>query len=393
MDNYRTMNRTDDAVAEAYDLTAERGFLPERDPLTAFDTTGYGAAASSYLQRLDEVAAALPDHVEDGDVRSVTESLDAPPDGLLDSLSDREATRACQIAGFYASAYANQLGTDPVDRIPAGAAVPLYECSKRFGRKPILSYDLLCLRNYRRKDPSGGFDVENLDALLQFRNLEDERWFVVVHVAIESAAGPALVACSRVQRAVEADDPDAVLECLETVADSLDAQTDVMERMTEGNDPGVFATEFRPFYEGFDDVVYEGVDAYSGEVRSFRGGSGAQSSVLPSIDATLGIDHESSILIEKLRDMHTYMSESHRSAVAAFRSGPDIRPYVADQDDPELEAAFNRCARGLSTFRRVHLEQVIQYIREVTNETEGTGGTEYMPFLEELRAETEERLF
>jgi indoleamine 2,3-dioxygenase len=115
--------------------------------------------------------------------------------------------------------------------------------------------------------------------------------------------------------------------------------------------------------------------------------------VLPSIDAALGIDHDSSILIEKLRDMHTYMPESHRSAVSAFRSGPDVRPYVADQNDPELEGAFNRCARGLSEFRRVHLGQVVQYIRRVTNETEGTGGTEYMPFLEKLRAETEERLF
>lgn len=387
------MNRPDDAVADAHDLTADRGFLPERDPPAAFDTTPYGATESAYLRRLDEAAAALPDHVEDGDVRAVTESLDAPPEGLPDSLSDREAIRACQIAGFYASAYANQLDTDPIDSIPAGAAVPLYECSKRFGRKPILSYDLLCLHNYRREDPSGGFDVENLDTLLQFRNLEDEHWFVVIHVAIESAAGPALVACSKVQRSVEVDQPNAVQEGLEAIADSLDAQTAIMQRMTEGNDPSVFATEFRPFYEGFDDVVYEGVDAYNGDVQSFRGGSGAQSSVLPSIDAALGIEHESSILIEKLRDMHTYMPESHRSAVAAFRSGPDVRPYVADQDDPELETAYNRCARGLAEFRRIHLGQVVQYIREVTDETEGTGGTEYMPFLEKLRAETQDRLF
>lgn len=386
------MDRTGQSVAAAHDLTTERGFLPEEDPLASFDTTGYGAMASSYLRRLDEAAAALPAHVEDGDVRTVTEGLPTPPDGLLDGLSDREAIRVCQIAGFYASAYANQPEADPVDRIPAGAAVPLHECSKRFGRKPVLSYDLLCLHNYRRKDPTAGFDPENLETLLQFRALDDERWFVVVHVAIESAAGPALVGCSRVQHAIRADDADAVLAGLATIADSLEAQTEIMERMTEQNSPSTFAGEFRPFYEGFDEVVYEGVDG-EGAARTYRGGSGAQSSVLPSIDAALGIDHESSILVEKLRDMHTYMPESHRSAVAAFREGPDVRPYVAARGDAELEAAFNRCARELATFRRVHLSQVVQYIREVTDETEGTGGTEYMPFLQQLRAETEERFF
>lgn len=387
------MDRTHSGVADEHGLTEARGFLPDRDPLAEFDTGGRDDAATAYLSRLDEVAAALPDLVEDGDLRATTEALDTPPEGLLDSLSEREAIRVCQIAGFLASAYVHDLDGDPVDSLPAGAAVPLYDCSKRFGREPILSYDLLCLHNFERRDPTEGFAVHNLDTLVQFRNLPDERWFVVIHVAIESAAGTGLVACSRAQQAIREDDPDALLEALRTLAESLGEMTAIMNRMTEGNAPSVFATEFRPFYQSFEGIVYEGVDELDGEPQHLRGGSGAQSSILPAMDETLGIDHESTILIEKLQDMRSYMPEHHRTTIEAFRDAPDVRPYVAEQDDPDLENAFNECIRNLGAFRRVHLGQVAQYIREETGETTGTGGTDYMEFLPVLREETESMLF
>ncbi|WP_255169271.1 indoleamine 2,3-dioxygenase [Natrononativus amylolyticus] len=380
------MDHTSGAVLSAYGIDERRGFLPEEDPLTRFEPAGDGAV-DAYLRRLDEFGERLPSLLAEGELRPLVEDLETPPDGLLEGLSDRETVRLCLLSGFLASGYVNRIGADPVDRLPAGVAVPLYRSSRRLGRKPILSYDLLCLHNFRRRDPDGGLVLGNLETVQQFTDLADERWFVVVHVAIEAAAGPALVACARAQAAIRGDDPTALEAALETIADSLERQTSIMRRMTEENEPTAFATEYRPYYNGFDELVYEGVGELEG-AQTYRGGSGAQSCALPSIDATLGIEHETTELIEKLLDMRTYMPEKHRSVVEAFDADVDVRPYVAAQGDDELSAAFNRCIEALQTFRLVHFGQVIQYIRAVTGETTGTGGTDYMSFLGEMEDET-----
>ncbi len=377
------------AVLTEYDVTPTRGFLPESDPLLAFETSEYDRAIANFLREYDRLGTELPGRLEDGTLQPAVRDLEPAPDGLFEVLSERETVRLCLLSGFFASAYVHEIGADPVDRLPAGVAVPLYRTSRRFGRKPILSYDMLCLHNWQRRDPDVGFDVDNLDTVQQFTSLSDERWFVAIHVAIEARAGPALTTCARAQRAVRDDDPDALLPALETIGDSLEEQTAIMGRMTENNDPEAFARKYRPYYNGFDEIVYEGVGELEGTPRTFRGGSGAQSSVLPSIDAALGIDHAATELIDKLLDMRSYMPEAHRTVIAAFDEGPDVGAFVADNGREELCAEYNRCMDELGAFREVHFGQVAQYIKEVTGDTTGTGGTDYMQFLPMLKEETE----
>jgi len=376
------------AVLADHAVTERRGFLPTEDPLARFDVDGHRPAVADYLSTLDGLGERLPEHLDAGESRPAIEALDPPPDGLFDDLTRRECVRLCLLSGFFASGYVHEIGSDPVDRLPEGVAVPLYETSQRLGRKPILAYDLLALHNFRRVDPAEGVVLDNLDTLLEFTTLSDERWFVAVHVAIEAAAGSGLAAVARAQEAIRRDEPDAVREALEEVAASLSDQTDIMSRMTEGNDPDVFATAFRPYYDGFDDLVYEGVAAFDGDPQSFRGGSGAQSCVLPSIDAALGVDHQSTVLLEKLLDIRTYMPDAHRSVVDAFEAGPDVRAYVSERSESDLTAAFNDCVDRLQGFRSVHFGQVIQYIRARTDDTTGTGGTDYMEFLGQMESET-----
>jgi indoleamine 2,3-dioxygenase len=222
----------------------------------------------------------------------------------------------------------------------------------------------------------------------RFTHYDDERWFVIVHIAIEAAAAPAIRACPVAQQAVRDDDPELLQDALETIAESLSEQTKIMRRMTEGNDTQVFANEFRPYYEGFDDVVYEGVDELEGTPQSFRGSSGAQSSILPSIDATLGIEHEATEMTEKLGDMRSYMPPLHRSTIDKLDRGPSVSEYVTEHKSDSLRSTYNDCVTELEQFRRTHFKQVIQYIREVTGDTEGTGGTNYMAYLRKLEDET-----
>ncbi|AGB17110.1 Indoleamine 2,3-dioxygenase [Halovivax ruber XH-70] len=383
------MTRSAAVVLDHHDISRERGFLPERDPLPSFESDAHESPVGAALEAFDRLGAELPARLDEGTVRPAVDSLPELSADAVASLSDREAIRLCTLSGFFASAYVHQVDAASADRLPESVAVPLVETSRRFGRKPILSYDQLCLHNWRRHEPDAALtEPTNLEALVQFTEHDDERWFVVIHVAIEARAGQALWAGANAQEAVRADDPDALVGELETLADSIDAQTEIMRRMTERNDPEVFAREYRPYYEGFDDVVYEGVDGFDGETRTYRGGSGAQSSILPSLDAALGVDHATTELVEKLTDMRSYMPESHREVIDAFDRGPAIGEYVDRADRDDLREAYNDCTDSLATFRRVHFGQVIQYIRAVTGDTTGTGGTDYMEFLQVMQEET-----
>jgi len=368
---------------------SRRGFLPPRDPLCEFDAERHTGDIGEYLRTLNRLGHRLPDLLDTGELRSAVRSLEAPPVGTLDDLNEREFTRLCLLSGFLASGYVNLIGAEPVDVLPRGVAVPLYETSREIGRKPILSYDLLCLHNFRRPDPAGDITLDNLDTVQQFTRHDDERWFVSIHVAIEAAAIPAMTACSTAQRAISRDDPHRLREALETIAASIADQIDIMRRMTDGNDTTVFANAFRPYYNGFEDVVYEGVDETDGQPQTFRGGSGAQSSILPAIDATLGIDHRETAMTEKLDDMRRYMPPKHRSTVDTLRNGPDVVRYVDGSESDELRTAYNTCIDELTRFRDIHFEEVIQYIREETGDETGTGGTDYMSYLREIERETE----
>lgn len=382
------MDGMGDDILLAHDITASRGFLPSRDPLTTFGTDRFDDDVGAYLHRLDQVGRELPTRLTEGTFRSVADELPSPPADLLDRLTEFERQRLCLLTSFFASGYVHEIGSEPVDRLPAGIAVPLHRVSEHLGRKPIAAYDTICLRNFELIEQEPGFEVENIRPIQRFTDLDDEGWFVAVHVAIEAAAGPALVACARAHEAIQAEDTDTLLEHLRTIADSLEDQTTIMRRMTEGNEPTAFVNEFRPYYQGFNGVVFEGVGDGDGTERTLRGGSGAQSAALPSIDATLGIEHDTTELTEKLDDMRSYVPAIHREAIGAFERGPDVIEYVRATDRDELTAAFNRCVDGIGAFREVHFKQVAQYIRELTDEATGTGGTDYMTFLPKLQRET-----
>jgi indoleamine 2,3-dioxygenase len=370
----------------AHGVSRARGFLPDDDPLAAFGDAPVQPGAGDVLNELDALAAALPDHLADGDLRERTRALDPVDATVVDDLTDRQVVRLRQVAGFLASAHVHAVDRGPVDSIPAGVAVPLYEASTRLDRKPMLAYDTQGLHNWRLRDPDDGFTVENLDALVSFTDLDDERWFYAVHVAIEAAAGRGLVAAADAHRGVHDDDRALVEAACREIAESLGECTRVMQRMTEGNDPAVFATEYRPYFDGFDDVVYDGVDALDGP-QSYRGGSGAQSSVLPALDGALAIDHAATNLIEHLRDMRTYMPPEHRALVAAFEAADGLREYVADSDSALVDA-YNDAIDALHDFRKIHLSQVVQYIVAATGDATGTGGTDFMQFLGTMRNET-----
>jgi len=359
---------------QRFKVSRDQGFLPAEPPLQSFDSD-----AAQFFAQLDELAAALPELLEANRFRARAEDLAPPATSNLQGLSPRTRRRVYTIAGFLANAYVNQPAGPAVDTIPAGIAVPLYEMASTLGRTPVLSYDGYVLHNWRRIDAHGRMRPHNLQPNLTFTDLEDERWFIALHAAIESRAGPALAGIGRAQQAIVHDDRPTLHRALRTIEETLHEIVMLLNRMSEHNHPEQYGRGFRPYLDALTNVTFEAVEALDGP-QSFRGASGAQSTVFPALDAAIGIDHGDNPLVDHLQTLRRDMPPAHRDFIEAAAEGPDILSYV-DGADQELQTAFDECIDRMVRFREDHRDVVQTYLAVELNETEGTGGTPYDRFL------------
>jgi indoleamine 2,3-dioxygenase len=361
----------------------ERGFLPVRDPLLRVDDPA--------LAGIDRLGADLPRLVYDGAFRSkcadyLTPSLDW--DALVKSKADAEIERLFVAFSYFASASVHAPGLPAVERLPACLAGPLVRLARRVDRPPILSYASYCLHNWRRLDPAGPVALGNI-ALLQNFSLpkegkEDEDWFILVHVDIEARAGAALRAFQFARDAIAKADVKGLVALLESAAASMHAMNQTLNRMPEGCSADVYFKKVRPYIFGFTNIVYEG--CFNNAPQNYRGETGAQSSIVPTLLMALGVTHQNSMLTQHLEDMQNYMPTPHRQFI---RQTASVREFVVAQGG-RLKDLYNVCLAELIAFRTRHFEYAVNYIEKKVDNPIATGGTPYVPWLRQLIEETKQ---
>ncbi|MCC2639893.1 MAG: uncharacterized protein K0S45_306, partial [Nitrospira sp.] len=202
---------------------------------------------------------------------------------------------------------------------------------------------------------------------------------------------------------------EEVLQGLRALAMAQEAMCDTLLRMPERCDPYIYYSRVRPYIHGWknspslpEGLVYEGVQAYEGRPQQFRGETGSQSSIVPALDAGLGVRHADDPLSQYLVEMRDYMPPRHRAFLRALEDRVDgqRRPllygYVHDckTKNPELWKAFCVCVDLLAQFREIHIGYAERYIfrqhqSHNSNPTSvGTGGTPFMPYLNKHLEET-----
>ncbi len=350
-----------------------RGFLPDPDPLRRFP-------AELGLDRLDELGRDLPSLLEDKNARLYLRELDIPS-WPKDSAGpgDLPALRLYYVRlGFVASGYVNQIGQAPATTLPKNIAVPLCHACGLLDRPPILSYDGYALYNWKRFDPAGPIALGNIDTIQNFVHLYDEHWFILVHVEIEALAADLLAAIDAGAAALRAQDGMGVTAALNRIADAVRKQGAVLRRIPEKMDPHVYYRAFRPYIRFFENVVYEGVDTAP---ASYRGETGAQSSVMPALVAFMKVPHKPTMLTDHLADMRRFMPKEHRKLLEEIAAMPDPRP-LAGRD------AYNAVLEEMARFREVHFGWADLYIHQRVSDPRGTGGTPYRQWLQQLIDET-----
>lgn len=368
-----------------------RGFLPEQDPLIEFPD-------DSPHKILDEIGRDLPSMLEDTRFRKYAQGLEIPRyqkkfvpiNKRLTEENYRQVLNLPELRlyyvhiGFLASAYVNHVGEPPVDTLPENIADPLVDICDLLERPPILSYDGYALYNWKRFRRDGPLALGNIDTIQNFVHRYDEHWFILVHVKIEAIAMNILNAicyAAEAQWKSWEDKEIAVNLVLHVIGESLWDMVRVLRRIPEKMDPALYYKTFRPYIQGYS-VKYETrVDGRESRKINFRGETGAQSSIIPTLVAFLKIPHAPSRLTNHLADMRNYMPLEHRALIEAVERMPEIRPIAEKQ-------IFNEVLDAIAEFRSVHFGWAQDYINRRTKDPLGTGGTPYMEWLKQLIVET-----
>lgn len=329
---------------------------------------------------LDELGRDLPSLLMDGGFRDYVRRMEIPAWSPASNSHDmlRQLRLYYVRLGFLASAYINQVGQPAVTVLPHNLAQPLCQVARLLGRPPILSYDGYALYNWKRFDPSGPIALGNIDTLQSFVHLYDEHWFILIHVEIEAIAGEILAGIDAAVRRFAAGDEAGLNQALRAIAGAVWRQIGVLKRIPEKMDPALYYKTFRPYIRFFEHVVYEGVDTAP---LDYRGETGAQSSIMPTLSAFMKVPHQPTLLTDHLADMQNFMPREHRALITEVRDLPDVRPLA--EKEP-----YNDVLEAMATFREVHYGWAHEYIHKRVSDPRGTGGTPYMQWLQQLIDET-----
>ena len=377
-----------------------QGFLPQKVPSKSY------SVQSESCDRIQEIASNLPKLLLTGKVQSAINKL-SPKDLSIDDLLINQASQDLKLAMSHLSfiAHAYIWGDNkPNESIPSVLANPWVKVANNQGRPPILSYASYCLDNWFLIDPDEAISLENVGLINNFLGGVDEDWFVTIHVCIENAAADAMAACAEIAM-LETDSPESkAIELLKRIVISMQKVNEIFARMPEKCDPYIYYHRVRPFIFGTKDnpdlkngLIYKG--EFQNRPQFFRGETGAQSSIIPSLDGALQITHTKDHLRHYLNEMRDYMPPKHREFMEVLEKNSQVKKIINGSN--KLTSLYNDCLEEIRAFRAMHLEYAGTYIfkqAQIKNPfgrggstITGTGGTPFMAYLKKHRDETEDQ--
>lgn len=377
------------------EFNPSNGFLPSQDPIQKLPKA---------CEAWETLASQLPKLLISDQTRQTIEHM--PPFPLDALTTSDEFERAMLILSYLGHAYVWN-NNKPADRIPERLAVPWHAVAKQIGRPPVLSYASYALNNWKRLDRGKPIQLGNIALLQNFLGGIDEEWFILIHVDIENKAAEAIRSLIPAQMAAQEENAEQLQQYLVTIAESLENICTTLDRMPEHCDPYIYYNRVRPYIHGWKDnvvfpngLIYEGVAEYSGIPQKFKGETGAQSTIIPALDATLNITHKDNPLKQHLMEMRNYMPPQHRKFLETLDKGTSVREFVKQNRKKyqSLRDTYNNCIKLIARFRKTHLSYAAHYIQKQiphseANPTEiGTGGTPFMAYLKKHKKETERQL-
>jgi indoleamine 2,3-dioxygenase len=374
------------------------GFISSQQPLKYLNDKNQDE------QILEDLACSIPKLLLTNKIRK---QIDELPDSFfshdLSKYSEEELRLLNVQFSFLAHAYV--WGDLVPSKILCKAiAKPWSNISKMLGRPPILSYASYCLDNWHKINQDEGVNLDNVALNYNFLGGIDEDWFVTIHVCIEHAANKAIQSASNIALKTETSDCDekVLLDELTSIKEAMLEVNHIFRKMPEKCDPYIYYHRVRPYIFGWknnpalpDGLIYE--SCFDEKPQLFRGETGAQSSIVPTLDALLNVVHERDELREYLDEMKSYMPPSHRELIKFIEDTSKVKEQITN--NKMLMELYDDCCQEISIFRSQHLRYAADYIHNQSTKStlfgsggskvRGTGGTPFMKYLKKHRDETD----
>ena len=360
----------------------EIGFLPNK----------ISTLLSNEFDDVEHIAKNLPKILANNQIKDEVLNLETEKD--ISNLSIDELERAMLLYSYIGHGYIWG-GTSIEKVIPKNISKTWYKISQKLDRPPILSYASYALNNWKLQDVNKPFDLENIRILQNFLGGMDEDWFIMIHIAIEHEAKEILNNLKTYYL-----DKNEDQSYLENALVSIKKINQIMNRIPEKCDPFIYYNRVRPYIFGWKNnpatpngVIYEDVEEYGGNPQLFRGETGAQSSIVPALDALLGVTHSNDPLKEYLDEMRLYMPKEHRNLLNDLDQWSENNRDKSIREDSSVVLS-DEIIKEVHAFRNKHLEYARIYIHEqsLSNQNNsnvvGTGGTPFMKYLDKHLQET-----
>ena len=379
-----------------------KGFLPEQQPSKKYSIN------NNSLNLLTDLASDLPKLLLTGQLQNKINRLkdnELEISELLINKKPSDINLAMRHLSFIAHGYIWG-DEEPNEVLPKVISKPWVKVANELGRPPVLSYASYCLDNWYKIDVNEEISLENVALINNFLGGVDEDWFVTIHVAIENQASGAIEACMEMMEFNSETPESEIKKQLKNILQSMTGVNNIFSRMPEKCDPYVYYHRVRPFIFGSKDnpdlksgLKYEG--EFQGKPQFFRGETGAQSSIIPSLDAALGVKHSNDSLRHYLNEMRDYMPPKHNQFIKNLESKSTTRDLI--KDSSKLQKTYDDCLEEVRKFRSMHLEYAGTYIHQQSqlknpfgrggSTITGTGGTPFMKYLKKHRDESQKTKF
>lgn len=275
--------------------------------------------------------------------------------------------------------------------LPIQLTQPLEFVSSKLDVYPWLDYHYsYSLGNYVKKNPLEGFEYTNLDMACKFSGTNDEIGFIMVHVDINSHSADLIKGIKLFKKNIKYEtelktELEFELEIetnkkngLELILDAMKKINEKRKNMWKASEPANY-NNFRAFIMGINgntDIFGKGVK-YEGsnntELRTYRGQSGSQDDIIPTIDIFTGLFkfYPNNILTKYLLDMRSYRPKPIQKFLTDLESNYIDYTKLCDS---ELKILY-KILEQVHNFRNGHWMFVQKYIMANTKYNVATGGT------------------
>lgn len=269
------------------------------------------------------------------------------------------------------------------DKLPKSLAIPLKILAEKLDTKPWLDYAYgYGLNNAILKDENNPGDYRSYETIRMFNGHESESGFINVHVAMNSYTPELLFIQQKILDSANEKKIDDLNYFLNKHYYVFNSIIESLNQMWKASKKSEYLT-FRTFIMGQkgnkemypnEEIIFNLGDTE--EVYSFRGETGAQDSIIPSIDSLFQIKYPKNKLTEYLYNLREYRPKDHQAYIEYNKEMSEVVNLV------ELIKTNASCCLGylrnlncIRLFRRKHWNLTKKYIIENTKHPVATGGT------------------